>query len=72
MLQTSLLLIKSLNETETPIFMPPTLKKLVGHIGLPLFVCLLVRSSRFFCACHILQTVHVRVLKFHIWVPHEK
>ena len=23
-------------------------------------------------ACHILQTVHARVLKFHIWVPHGK
>ena len=23
-------------------------------------------------ACHILQTMHARVLKFHIWVPHGK
>ena len=23
-------------------------------------------------ACHILGTVHARVLKFHIWIPHEK
>ena len=25
-----------------------------------------------FDACHILRTVHARVLKFHIWIPHEK
>ena len=25
-----------------------------------------------FDACHILQTVHARVLKFHIWIPHVK
>ena len=23
-------------------------------------------------ACHILRTVHARVLKFHIWIPHGK
>ena len=23
-------------------------------------------------ACHILHTVHARVLKFHIWIPHGK
>ena len=23
-------------------------------------------------ACHILRTVHARILKFHVWVPHEK
>ena len=23
-------------------------------------------------ACHILLTVHARVLKFHIWIPHGK
>ena len=23
-------------------------------------------------ACHILRTMHVRVLKFHIWIPHGK
>ena len=27
----------------TPVFMPPTLKKLEGHIGLGLSVCLCVR-----------------------------
>ena len=25
-----------------------------------------------FCACHILRTLHARVLEFYIWVPHEK
>ena len=24
------------------------------------------------CACHILRTLHARVLKFYIWVPNEK
>ena len=23
-------------------------------------------------ACHILRTVHARVLKFHVWIPHGK
>ena len=37
------------------------------------FVCLSVSPFvMLFCACHILQTMHVRVLKFHIWVLHEK
>ena len=40
--------------------MPPTtLKKLQEHIGFGLSVC----SSK---------TVHARVLKFHIWIPHGK
>ena len=39
--------------------MPPTSKKLTGHIGFGLSV----RSSK---------TVHARVLKFHIWIPHAK
>ena len=49
------------------IIMPPTSKKLTGHIGFRLCVhpsvCASVRSSR---------TVHARVLKFHIWIPHGK
>ena len=47
--------------------MPPTLKKLTGHIGFGLCVhsCmhLSVRSSR---------AVHASVLKFYIWIPHGK
>ena len=39
--------------------MPPTSKKLTGHIGFGLCI----RSSR---------TVHARVLKFHVWFPHRK
>ena len=39
--------------------MPPTSKKLTGHIDFGLSV----RSSK---------TVHARVLKFHIWIPHGK
>ena len=38
------------------------------HLSIRLFV----RSSSFFCACHILRTLHARVLKFYIWVPNEK
>ena len=43
--------------------MPPTSKKLTGHIGFGLSVNLSVCSSR---------TVHARVLKFHIWIPDGK
>ena len=37
-------------------------------------VCPSVRLSvrQAFCACHILRTLHARVLKFCIWVPNEK
>ena len=45
------------------VVMPPTSKKLTGHIGYGLCVRLCVRSSK---------TVHARVLKFHIWIPHGK
>ena len=94
------------------IFMPPTSKKLTGHIGFGLSARLsrtvharvlifhiwiphgkkvdarkkifLSELSPFLelCpfekirmqsdACHILRTVHARVLKFHIWIPHGK
>ena len=37
--------------------MPPTAKKLTWHIGFGLSV-------------HLSRTVHARVLKFHIWIPH--
>ena len=88
--------------------MPPTSKKLMGHIGFGLCVHLSVHqelcilgfwnfwknSWHTFCflvrvlslsrvtslqkigmksdACHILWTMHARVLKFHIWIPHGK
>ena len=47
--------------------------KLMEHIILLLFVrpsvCPFVML---FCACHVLRTLHARVLKFYLWVPHEK
>ena len=47
--------------------------KLMGHIILPLSVCLSVCPFvKRFSACHILRTLHARVLKFYIWVPNEK
>ena len=53
--------------------LPPTSKKLEGHIALGLCirpsVCPLVTL---FDACHILWTVHAWVLKFYIWIPHGK
>ena len=48
---------------EFPLFMPPTSKKLWEHIGFRLCVCPCVPS---------LKTLHARVLKFHIWIPHGK
>ena len=44
-------------------FMPPTSRKLMGHIGFRFCIHPFVRLSR---------TVHARVLKFHIWIPHGK
>ena len=53
--------------------MPPVSNEMMGHIMLPSFVhpsvCPFVML---FCACHILRTLHARVLKFYIWVPNEK
>ena len=58
-------------QQKTFIFMPPTLKKLEGHIA----------SGTFVHACvHLSVRVSVRyafwckgkVLKFHVWIPHEK
>ena len=47
--------------------------KLMGHIILPSFVTLSVGLFvKLFCACHILRTLHARVLKFYIWFPNEK
>ena len=37
-----------------------------GHIGFGLSVGPCIRSKH---ACHILWTVHARVLKFYIWIP---
>ena len=48
------------------IFMPPTSKKLTGHIGFGLCVHPCVRPSV------RSRTMHARVLKFHIWNPHGK
>ena len=43
-----------------------------GHIILPSFVHPTVCPFiKLFCACHILRTLHARVLKFYIWVPNE-
>ena len=47
--------------------------KLMRHIILPSFVRLSVcRFIKLFCACHILRTLHARVLKFYIWFSNEK
>ena len=43
------------------LFMPPTLKKLTGHIGFGLSV----HPS-------VSRIMHAMVLKFHIWIPHGK
>ena len=43
--------------------MPPTSKKLREHIGFGLCVRPCICSTK---------TVHARVLKFHIWIPHGK
>ena len=48
--------------TSNDVVMPPTSKKLTGHIGFGLCMCPSIRS----------RTVHARVLKFHIWIPHGK
>ena len=47
--------------------MPPTSKKLTGHIGFGLSVHPCVHAS-----IRSSKTVHARVLKFHIWIPHGK
>ena len=51
------------------LIMPPTLKKLKGHLGFGLSLC---PFKSLFDACYILWTVHARVLKFHLWFPHGK
>ena len=47
--------------------------KLMLHIILPSFVRLSACPFvKLFCVCHILRTLHARVLKFYIWFPNEK
>ena len=51
------------------LIMPPTSKKLTGNTGFRLSVCLSVCPFvTLFDLCHILRTVHARVLKFHMWI----
>ena len=45
--------------------MLPASKKLTGHIGFGLCERASVRAS-----VRSSRTVHARVLKFHIWIPH--
>ena len=45
------------------VIMPPTSKKLQEHIGFGLSVHACIYLSK---------TVHARVLKFHVWIPHGK
>ena len=47
--------------------MPPTSKKLREHIGFGLCVRACVRPC-----LRSSKTVHARILKFHIWIPHGK
>ena len=47
--------------------MPPTLEKLKGHIALGLSVRVCTRPS-----VRLLQNSLRQVLKFHIWIPHQK
>ena len=55
--------------TGSIVFVPPTSKKLTREIG---FRLSMHRFVTLFDVCHILWTVHARVLKFHIWIPHGK
>ena len=51
--------------------MTPTSKKLEGHIASGTFVCPCVRVSvRYAFLMHSITSA--RVLKFHIWIPHDK
>ena len=47
--------------------MPPTSKKLRGHISSGLSIHLSICH-----ACHIFGTMPNRVLKLHIWIHHQK
>ena len=50
---------------------PPNLEEVEG--GISLWGCACIHPSvTLFDACHILWTMHARVLKFHRWIPHGK
>ena len=51
--------------------MPPTSNKLTGHTGFGLSERACVRACVRVSVCSS-RTVHARVLKFHIWIPHGK
>ena len=50
--------------------MPPTLKKLMGHIAFG--ACVGGCVGHTFCTYCNFLTVKARVLKFHMWIPHKK
>ena len=52
------------------LFMPPTLKKLMGHIAFG--ACVHTCVGHIFCTYCNFYTVKARVLKFHISIPHKK
>ena len=52
-----------------PSFYAPNLEKIRGHIASGLSVRSFVTLS---CALHNFRTMYANVLKFHIWIPHEK
>ena len=49
----------------------PTSKKLEGYIGFGLHPSV-IPFVTLFDACQILRTISAKVLKFNIWIPHEK
>ena len=51
--------------------MPPTLKKVGGHIASGLSICSFVRSFARHAFFNF-KTMYANVLKFCIWIPHEK
>ena len=54
--------------------MPPTLKKLMGHIAFGACdgACVGGCVGHTFCTYCNFSTVKARVLKFHMWIPHKK
>ena len=48
--------------------MPPTSKKMEGHIASGTFI----RSSRFLMHCRTLELCMLLFLKFLTWIPHKK
>ena len=53
-------------------FMPPTLKKLMGHIAFGACVGGCVRGWVTLFVPTVTFTVKARVLKFHMWIPHKE